>query len=313
MFLEDLLHTMVEGASRAELLRLLCNSIDWELFGSKVVIAWSDEDGLQQVSTGVPDDLGGADADVDTPWDESRTDGAARQGTCADLDEVRQDLARQLGLGAYWIEPVAWTPERPPATITIWTGEGPRAPAVHAYGMGIARSLVELILRWTDQADRLDRAARSDPLTGLANHRTFFTALADATTGGAVLYCDLDHFKPVNDDLGHFAGDTVLRVAARRLEAAVRDGDLVGRLGGDEFAVLCLEVAADEAVVIAERMLVVLQEPYRVGRSAVRIGASIGVAVSSSPVSEDLLHAADLALRAAKTQGRGRFCLAPAS
>ena len=312
LFLEDLLNKMVEGASRAELLRPLCDSIDWELFGSKVVIAWSDDDGLQQVGTGVPDALGGADAEVGTPWDQSRSDGAARQGTCADLDEVRQDLARQLGLGAYWIEPVPWTPKRPPATITIWTEEGPRATAVHAYGMGLARSLVELVLRWTDQADRLDRAARSDPLTGLANHRTFFNALAEATTGGAVLYCDLDRFKPVNDDLGHFAGDTVLRVAARRLEGCVRDGDLVGRLGGDEFAVLCLEVAADEAAEIAARMLVLLRQPYRVGRSVVRISVSIGVAVSLSPVNENLLHAADLALRAAKTGGRGRVCFAPA-
>jgi diguanylate cyclase (GGDEF)-like protein/PAS domain S-box-containing protein len=312
LFLEDLLNKMVEGASRAELLRPLCDSIDWELFGSKVVIAWSDDDGLQQVGTGVPDALGGADAEVGTPWDQSRSDGAARQGTCADLDEVRQDLARQLGLGAYWIEPVPWTPKRPPATITIWTEEGPRATAVHAYGMGLARSLVELVLRWTDQADRLDRAARSDPLTGLANHRTFFNALAEATTGGAVLYCDLDRFKPVNDDLGHFAGDTVLRVAARRLEGCVRDGDLVGRLGGDEFAVLCLEVAADEAAEIAARMLVLLRQPYRVGRSVVRISASIGVAVSLSPVSADLVHAADRALRAAKTEGRGRVCFAPA-
>jgi diguanylate cyclase (GGDEF)-like protein/PAS domain S-box-containing protein len=312
LFLEDVLTKMVEGASRAELLRPLCNSIDWELFGSKVVIAWSDEAGLQQVGTGVPDALGGADADVGTPWDQSRSEGTARQGTSADLDEVRHRLARQLGLGAYWIEPVAWTTDRPPATITIWTEEGPRATAVHAYGMGLARNLVELVLRWSDQADRLVRAARSDPLTGLANHRTFFNALAEATTGGAVLYCDLDHFKPVNDDLGHFAGDTVLRVAARRLERCVRDGDLVGRLGGDEFAVLCLDIGADEAAEIAARMLVFLRQPYRVGRNVVRISASIGVAVSSSPVSEDLVHAADLALRAAKTDGRGRVRVAPA-
>jgi diguanylate cyclase (GGDEF)-like protein/PAS domain S-box-containing protein len=327
LFLEELLNKMVEGASRAQLLRLLCNSIDWELFGSKVVIAWSDDDGLHRVGTHEPDApggtdaeaptrvadaLGGCDTDLDTPWEQSRSDGIARQGTSADLDESRRDLARQLGLGAYWIEPVAWTPDRPPATITIWTEEGPRAPSVHAYGMGLARGLVELVLRWTDQADRLDEAARSDPLTGLANHRTFFDALAAATSGGAVLYCDLDHFKPVNDGLGHFAGDTVLRVAARRLEGCVRDGDLVGRLGGDEFAVLCLEVAADEAAEIAERMLALLRQPYRVGRSVVTISASIGVAVSLSPVSESLLQAADLALRAAKTQGRGRVCMAPA-
>ena len=96
--------------------------------------------------------------------------------------------------------------------------------------------MVELILRWTDQQGSLERAAHLDALTGLANRRVFFDTLAATADGGAVLYCDLDRFKPVNDDLGHFAGDTVLRVAARRLEGCVRDGDLVGRLGGDEFA-----------------------------------------------------------------------------
>jgi len=311
LFLEELLHQMVAGARREDALRLVCDGIDWRAFESKVAISWTDDLGLQQVSTGLPDSLGGAEAALATPWDLTRRDGVARQGTADDLGEDRKELAHGLGLGAYWVEPVAWAPNRSPATITIWTAEGPRAPGIHAYGMGLVRNLVELVLRWTEQADRLDQAARSDSLTGLVNHRTFYTALGESSVGGAVLYCDLDHFKPVNDEHGHSAGDTLLRAAAKRIEGNVRQSDIVGRLGGDEFAVLCSEVNDTEALEIARRILQSLQEPFHLGEGdlEVCIDASIGVAVSSLPMTEDLLKAADRALSAAKSAGRGRVVL----
>jgi diguanylate cyclase (GGDEF)-like protein/PAS domain S-box-containing protein len=311
LFLEDLLHKMVTGASRFESLLLVCDGIDWQQFGSSVAISWSDDGGIRQVGQGLPDSLGGGDADVATPWDLTRRDGLARQGTVADLDEGRQAEAARLGIGAYWVEPVVWTQNRPPATITIWTAEGPRAPGIHAYGMGLVRNLVELVLRWTEQAARLDQAARSDSLTGLVNHRAFYTALGESQVGGAVLYCDLDHFKPVNDDLGHSAGDALLRVAARRIEGCVRGDDVVGRLGGDEFAVLCSGVGETEALEIARRILEALKEPFRLdgAPNEVRIDASIGVAVSTTAMTEELLRAADRALSAAKSAGRGRVVL----
>jgi diguanylate cyclase (GGDEF)-like protein len=105
----------------------------------------------------------------------------------------------------------------------------------------------------------------------------------------------------------------LLRIAARRLEGCVRQDDLVGRLGGDEFAVLCAGVPESGALEIAERVLRSLQEPFRLGegQNEVRINVSIGVAVSASPMTEDLLKAADRALGAAKMAGRGRVCLAP--
>jgi diguanylate cyclase (GGDEF)-like protein/PAS domain S-box-containing protein len=314
LFLEQLLGELVGGAERDKTLRIVCDGVDWQLFESNVAIAWSDDEGTHQVSTGVPPELGGADYLGDTPWERCRWSGVAEQGSAADLDDGRREKAEQLDFGAFWVEPVQWSPGRPAATITIWTAAGPRAPAIHAYGMGVVRELVELVLRWTENTELLDRAARSDPLTGLANHRAFFTALGEAAAGGAVLYLDLDHFKPVNDDLGHTAGDTVLRVAARRIEGCVRDDDVVGRLGGDEFAVLCVGLSEKEGVVVAERILEVLHEPFRVGEiGEVRISASIGVAASHGPMSEGLLQAADRALSAAKTAGRGRVCLASES
>jgi diguanylate cyclase (GGDEF)-like protein len=312
LFLEDLLHQLVTGAERADALRLVCDAVDWQAFGSNVAISWSEEDGLRQVSTGLPHSLGGAEAGLGTPWDLTRRDGVARQGTAADLDSGRRELAGELGAGAYWVEPVDWSPSRAPATITIWTEAGPRAPGIHAYGMGLVRNLVELVLRWTEQAARLDQAARSDSLTGLVNHRAFYTILNESSVGGAVLYCDLDHFKPVNDAHGHSAGDTVLRIAAKRLEGSVRQADVVGRLGGDEFAVLCYGINDLGALDIARRILLTLREPFHVEGvdGDVRIDACIGVAVSTSPMSEELLRAADRALSSAKSAGRGRVVLA---
>ncbi|MGO8875894.1 MAG: diguanylate cyclase domain-containing protein [Acidimicrobiales bacterium] len=311
LFLEDLLHRMVSGVKRAEVLRLVCDAVDWQQFGSSVAISWSDDDGLRQVSTGLPDSLGGADPGHNTPWDLTRREGVAHQGTAAELDAHRRELAGELGIGAFWVEPVTWSANRVPATITIWTEAGPRAPGIHAYGMGLVRNLVELVLRWTEQAARLDEAAHSDSLTGLVNHRAFYMTLAESAVGGAVLYCDLDHFKPVNDEHGHSVGDALLRVAAKRIQGCVREADVVGRLGGDEFAVLCYDVTDDDALEIAKRILQSLREPFRVGddNRVVHIDASIGVAVSSSPMTEDLLKAADRALSAAKGAGRGRVIL----
>ncbi len=312
LFLEDLLDQMVNGALRADALRLVCDAVDWRQYGSSVAISWSDDEGLRQVSTGLPNSLGGADPGTGTPWDLARRDGQARQGTSSELDPLRVELAAELGLGAFWVEPVRWAPHRVPATITIWTEEGPRAPALHAYGMGRVRNFVELVLRWTEEAARLDQAARSDSLTGLVNHRTFYSLLADASAGGAILYCDLDHFKPVNDKHGHSVGDALLRMAARRIERCVRQADVVGRLGGDEFVVLCHGADESGALEVAKRILRSLREPFRVGEAEepVHIDASIGVAVSTSAVSEDLLKAADRALSTAKSAGRGRVSLA---
>jgi diguanylate cyclase (GGDEF)-like protein/PAS domain S-box-containing protein len=312
LFLEELLAQMVAGASRVQLLESVLDGIDWARFESNVAIAWAEGSSWLQVDTGVQPALGGGADREGTAWEAACRDRVAQHGTLADLDEHRRELAQTAGLGAFWVEPVVWAPDAMPATITIWTAEGPRAPGVHAYGVGRARGLVDLVLRWTDQAARLDEAARSDPLTGLSNHRAFFSALSESPIGGAVLYCDLDHFKPVNDDLGHAAGDALLKIAARRIQRCVRAHDIVGRLGGDEFAVLCAGINQSEATEIAHRILRGLNAPFRLGHGNddVRVSVSIGVAITDSAMSEELVKAADRALKAAKATGRGRVCLA---
>jgi diguanylate cyclase (GGDEF)-like protein len=123
----------------------------------------------------------------------------------------------------------------------------------------------------------------------------------------AVLYVDLDDFKPINDTYGHAVGDAVLSEIARRLRGAVRPDDLVARLGGDEFAVLCSDVTTEAAVeTVAARVRRAVVQPMHLGGLTLSIGASIGVAIAAQPgVDPDrMLEAADQALYEVKRQGK---------
>jgi diguanylate cyclase (GGDEF)-like protein len=159
-------------------------------------------------------------------------------------------------------------------------------------------------------------AARRDGLTGLPNRRMFLElagkALGEAWQSEhrcAVLFVDLDGFKPVNDTLGHAAGDALLVAVGNRLQQCSPRGALAARLGGDEFAVLLTDTegAAGDPVLAAKVILAGLQHPFRIGDREVAINASIGVA--SGPENgrraEDLTTAADIAMYEAKRAGRG--------
>jgi diguanylate cyclase (GGDEF)-like protein len=164
---------------------------------------------------------------------------------------------------------------------------------------------------------RLAHEAAHDGLTGLANRAASLnelgSALARVRRSGsdlAVLFIDLDEFKPVNDRLGHSAGDRVLGSVAQRISAAVREGDHVGRLGGDEFVVIAEPVAElDEAVLIAQRILAEIARPVSVGTTQITPGASIGIALGCSAdlSADEIIRDADLAVYQAKTLGRGRI------
>jgi diguanylate cyclase (GGDEF)-like protein len=164
---------------------------------------------------------------------------------------------------------------------------------------------------------QLIHAAGHDPLTGLANRATFMRWLhepvvverdAEPVTS-ALLYLDLDGFKPVNDGFGHAAGDAVLVEIARRLSATVRDGDGIARLGGDEFAVLLRGTKEEDAVELARRLLGAVAQPIEVAGAVVTVGASIGVAVGRGLDLEPLLERADGAMYNAKHGGRGSWRL----
>ena len=171
-----------------------------------------------------------------------------------------------------------------------------------------------------------------DPLTRLLNraglHENLVAALeqfqtappadtadgadsADATQNGALLYCDLDGFKGVNDTHGHDFGDRVLRVAANRLTEQVRDGDRVARLGGDEFVIIAEHVSVDAGVALAERIVRSLAEPLQVDgshradhRQHRRRRTQRRSAARAAPTWPRLLHIADTAMYQAKANGR---------
>ena len=148
--------------------------------------------------------------------------------------------------------------------------------------------------------------ATHDALTGLPNRVLFLDtlerAIADARPDApvAVLFCDLDRFKAVNDTLGHAAGDELLRQVSARLRAAVRPGDTVGRLSGDEFAVVLPDLAEPSAAAgLAERVIACFDTPFRLDGSETGIGTSVGVAVHDprdGTSAEELLRRADAAM-----------------
>jgi diguanylate cyclase (GGDEF)-like protein/PAS domain S-box-containing protein len=165
------------------------------------------------------------------------------------------------------------------------------------------------------EEERLVQLAQRDALTGLLNRAGFERSLElylkeDVSGGLAVMYIDLDNFKPINDAHGHPAGDHVLASFAQRLAAVTRPTDMVARLGGDEFAVAVTAVReVSHARAVAAKVLAAADAPFEVGALKLRVGASVGVAYSGArlPDWRELLATADTELLAAKAAGKGRL------
>jgi len=173
------------------------------------------------------------------------------------------------------------------------------------------------ITRRKTAEQRIIELARTDPLTGLPNRVAFLErlhlAFARARRGAhafAVLYLDLDHFKDVNDTLGHPCGDALLKAVGDRLKECVRDTDVVARFGGDEFALLqedITDVASTES--LAAKICRAVAAPIAVDGNQIHTSASVGIVPYRGDISdpEAMLSKADLALYRAKSDGRGRF------
>jgi diguanylate cyclase (GGDEF)-like protein/PAS domain S-box-containing protein len=166
--------------------------------------------------------------------------------------------------------------------------------------------------------DRIRRLAHHDNLTGLPNRNLLNDRMNHALArvkrhGGrmAVLYVDLDKFKPINDTLGHEAGDLVLREVAVRLKSCVRSSDTVARIGGDEFVVVVEEITrGNEASLVAKKIIDQLARPIDYEGHDCQVGASIGVAIfpDDGNSMEDVCKAADIAMYRIKHAGRNGYC-----
>lgn len=163
------------------------------------------------------------------------------------------------------------------------------------------------------KAAELHRRAYTDGLTGLPNRARFLeeldTSLADTRTP-AVLFCDLDRFKVVNDSLGHQAGDELLTKLGRRLAEVTEAHGLVARLGGDEFVGLLPDADRESAIAAASRLLAALQDPFEVAGRSIHVSMSVGIALADGLAAADaerLLGHADTAAYEAKKRGRTRY------
>ncbi len=259
-------------------------------------------------------------------------------GTEIDVTSVRHPLFR-LSSTSLKEEPITEPPAEPHWSSALKVGDATwqtistlaasgrlttsysRALIVFVAGLVITAIAVTYIFSTRRHSRQLELAnhqvsdlARTDVLTKLFNRRAFFDGLGEAFGNArrdgdtfSVLYFDLDHFKDVNDTLGHAFGDELLRQVADRLRATARRTDLVARFGGDEFAVIEREIFETEpADALAEKIRVALAAPYEINGAVVHVSASIGIACYAPDlVSADaLIVQADLALYRAKEDGR---------
>ena len=238
--------------------------------------------------------------------------------TVARCEEIRHSFLAPLrlyGANFFWVWPVHAN-NRLAAVLAIGFREAPLPdPSLAQNGAQFAARLAFAVSK-TQRDEHLYRQAHYDALTTLPNRLLFHDRLAqelvNATASqsrGALLYIDLDHFKKVNDTVGHAAGDQLLTIVAQRLRAAVKEGDTVARLSGDEFTVILRQVSDPEgASMVAERIIEALKMPVNIGGRDHFVAASIGLTLfpDDGESLEELMRNADSAMYRAKEAGRAR-------
>jgi len=201
-------------------------------------------------------------------------------------------------------------------SIFLWSS------AIAGFLLVIAWLLARSDVRRLDSEKRLRYMAQHDKLTGLASRELFADRLDQAMamarrhhSSFALLYLDLDEFKPINDQFGHDTGDALLQKVAERLHQCVREVDTVARIGGDEFAIILLETSTPrDAELVAEKMIRAFRTTFRINGHDCRISASIGIAMypADSDQAEGLVRCADMAMYKAKLEGKNSYHLAQA-
>ena len=200
--------------------------------------------------------------------------------------------------------------------VVLATGSGGRSSAAAWLAVGCvlaALARTAITFREVGSFNEVREQARTDELTGLPNRRALMEeaqrvlTTATARRPAALLLLDLDGFKEVNDSLGHFAGDTLLRQVGSRLRSGLGDRDVLARLGGDEFAVLLGEADLARAQDTAELLRELVLQPFTVEGTRLHVGVSIGVATAPVPAATvtELLRCADVAMYAAKASREG--------
>lgn len=327
--LERFLTGLVASADIEDNLATLVRSVDHLVQDTESAIAyeWDGDSFSAAVTDALPDVLTGVGVPSPggappLPWARCRETGGTVAAAVADLPEPVRTAATERGLVACWALPVTTIPEGTvAASLLVWRRIPFPLQIGHVEGLRRACQAAALAFERRRTERLLVHAATVDQLTGIPNRAQFFEQLEDAVAQAepgsvAVLYLDLDRFKPVNDTHGHRFGDRLLTQVASLLAANIRPGDFVARLGGDEFAVLCRDIGDwREATAVADRLVEVVDTPIILDGTRVRIGVSIGVALAKvhGHTHDAVLDAADHALYDAKRAGRGRWKLAAVS
>jgi diguanylate cyclase (GGDEF)-like protein/PAS domain S-box-containing protein len=249
-------------------------------------------------------------------------------GTCAwrgepvTVDDIETDplwddykgLPLPLGLLACWSSPIKLRDGRVAGTFAFYFREKRGPGAWHEQVVNACLQLCILALERHEAKERIANLAYYDGLTGLPNRaklREEMEACFDNAESpkAALLFLDIDHFKDVNDTLGHSVGDSFLKEIAARIKSVVWDIDIISRHGGDEFVIVLAGADAPRAQAVAERLIEVIGEPVRV--EGVTLPASVSVGISLCPEngidSATLLRNADTAMYRAKSEGRSTF------
>jgi diguanylate cyclase (GGDEF)-like protein/PAS domain S-box-containing protein len=311
---DEFLAALLGDEPLGDVLTALTRSITSSLWCDGAVVHYG-FDGMAfegAAGVGIPADLHPL---TDGPWCEAVRTGEPHHRAVEKLDPAVQAVAGRLRV--CWTVPVAMSQGVAPAALSVWREHlGP--PLIgHRHVLDRSARYVELALVRTAEHRRLRHMAGHDSLTGVANRAEFRHRLAAALAIGerdlAVAFCDLDGFKRVNDTWGHRAGDAVLVEVADRLRAQLRLGDELARLGGDEFTALARSVVDTEAAMhVGSRLLAAFRDPFVVEGNEVRLGLSVGVALSTPGVAADaLLARADDALYLVKREGGGGVRVAP--
>jgi diguanylate cyclase (GGDEF)-like protein len=256
-------------------------------------------------------------------------DGAGSCGTAAYIGELvvvsdiatdprwadYRHLAAAHDLRACWSKPVLAADGRVLGTFAFYYHDVRRPSPEELALIDDAAALAGIAIERELTQRALVEGATRDPLTGLWNRRVMLEQLNRRRTPteelAVVYFIDIDHFKRVNDELGHQAGDELLQAIARRLERITRDGDVLTRLGGDELALFARGVGArGEAEAFAHRLLRSLELPFELSMASVQVRVSVGVAIAKPETSgEELLSAADHAMYRVKSAGGNGFAV----
>ena len=310
--LEDALIAMSRGDSVSTVLRHMTHMLAGELPEVEVAVAHrcTPDDHVEVI--GAPPGLAGVfepGALAGTPWHATVKDpDAIVEDTIDALPEPLRSTAASAGYR--WLTSVGVRvagPGQHRAYLAVWSRFQHRTHVFSHQSLRRCAGLVALVVQWEEGRRALEWAATHDGLTGLPNRSAFVDRFTDDRDGvTAVLYLDLDDFKPVNDKYGHALGDRVLAEVAIRLRHGVRPTDLVARLGGDEFAVLCPSIGTlDAAGLLADRLVEAVGAPLCIDDVEVNIGLSVGIAaLIDGDGPDEVLGRADEALRLAKGSGK---------